>query len=354
MPAPDTVLVSVSPGETRLALMAADEVVELLVDRGGLAVGDVVGGRVLAVNRDLNAAFIEIGEPRPGFLGRPGTLAEGDSVAVQVSAAARHDKGAGLRRAPEPVDLRRPSPLARMLGVWSGVARVLADDAATLAAIRADCSAARLERDCFESRGAADALEQALDPVVPLADRARLIIESTAGATVIDIDSGGAAPLAANLAAMPEIARQLRLRALAGHLLVDVIPLGRRRPLTPVVEALREAVARDPTPTHLVGVTPLGMIELMRERRRPSLGEVMLDPPACRASAETLALAALRAVLRQVERQPGRRPLLAAAPAVIEALGRHPAALAEMQRRLGQRLELRSDPAVERFTVMEA
>ncbi|HIJ63272.1 MAG TPA: ribonuclease G [Rhodospirillaceae bacterium] len=362
MPAPDQVLVSMSPGETRLALMAADEVVELVVDRGGLATGDAVLGRVVGVNRALDAAFIDIGEARPGFLPGAGKLSEGTAVAVQVAAAARPDKGAALRRAadqPEtpagkpPRRLGGLSPLARLLAGMPALPSVLADDAATLAALRAEFPQAVLDRDCFERLGAAEALDLALDPLVPLADGGRLIIETTAAATVIDIDSGGGAPLAANLAAVPAIARQLRLRAIAGHLLVDAIPLRRRQVLGQVVGALREAVAADPTPTHVMGVTPLGMIELMRERRRPSLAEVMLDPPACRPNPETLALAALRAVLRHADRRPAARPILAAAPAVIAALGRLGAALAETEGRLGRRLELRADPAMERFEVME-
>ena len=375
MSAPDVALVSITPGETRLALLADGEVSDLVVDRGGLAAGDMVLGRVLTVNRALDAAFIDVGERRPGFLPSPGKLSEGAAVVVQVKTAARQGKGAALRRlavppgsspeiSPEaslhavsgavpPCRLGGSSPLVRLLAEYPAIGRVLADDASTLAAIRRQVPHAVLERDCFESLGAAEALDQALDPVVPLTDGGQLVIDSTAAATVIDIDSGGTAPLAANLAAMPVIARQLRLRSLAGHLLVDVIPLRRRPAVAQVLEALRQAVADDPTPTQVVGMTPLGMIELTRDRRRPSLADVMLDPPVARPSADTLALAALRAVLRHVERQPAGRPVLVAGPAVMAAIGRQAAALAETEARLGRRLGLRDDPAENRFAVVE-
>lgn len=367
MAAPDLALVSMTPGETRLALLADGEVTDLMVDRGGLTAADVVLGRVLTVNRALDAAFVDVGERRPGFLPAPGKLSEGAVVLVQVKAAARQGKGASLRRladapggpasvpagAVPPLRLGGLSPLARLLAGHPGIDRILADDASTLVSVRRQFPHAVLDRDCFENLGAAEVLDQALDPVVPLADGGQLVIECTAAATVIDIDSGGTAPLAANLSAMAVIARQMRLRALAGHLLIDVIPLRRRQALGQVLDALRQAVADDPTPTHVLGMTPLGMIELTRERKWPSLADIMLDPPAARPSVDSLALAALRAVLRHAEKRPGGRSVLAAGPAVIEAIGRQQTALAETEARLGRRLELKGDVTMQRFEVVE-
>ncbi|HXP97292.1 MAG TPA: ribonuclease E/G, partial [Telmatospirillum sp.] len=96
----DEILVSLAPGESRFALLAKGIPVEFLIDRGGIAAGDLVLGRVLSVNRALNAAFVDIGEAEAGFLAAPGPHGEGASVLLQVTAAARGGKGAALTAAP--------------------------------------------------------------------------------------------------------------------------------------------------------------------------------------------------------------------------------------------------------------
>ena len=69
----DIVLISKSPGETRVALLEQDRLVELLVSRTGQesTVGNVYLGRVQAVKTGIDAAFVDIGLGRDGFLGLP-------------------------------------------------------------------------------------------------------------------------------------------------------------------------------------------------------------------------------------------------------------------------------------------
>jgi ribonuclease E/ribonuclease G len=434
LPAVDQILVSAGPGETRLALVADNRPVEFVIDRGDGAPGDVVLGRVVGVNRALNAAFVDIGARQPGFLAAPKGLSEGDSVLVQVTAAARGDKGAALTRAltlagrylvysptraglnlsqrlsdpgererlhqvvasmltpgegvvirsaaaeaPEdavraelltlrlgwrniettsavtgpPARLHAPSALAHVLTEHPSVRRVRVDDPQLLAEARRLFPLAELEREAFDDYDAAEVLVQALERHVPLAGGGALIIETTAAVTVVDVDSGPGAPLEANLAAVPEIARQLRLRGLAGHILVDVIPSRDKKILARIVDALRTAVADDPTPTQVVGTTPLGLVEMIRERRRPSLAEMMLADQAPRLNDETIGLKGLRALLRAATERPGVPLALAATPAVIAALRRRAAALADAERRLGRPVTLVEDRRVELYDLVE-
>ncbi len=431
---PDEIVISSAPGETRLVLLVDGRPVEFIIDRGEATSGDVVLGRVLSVNRRLDAAFVEIGDSQPGFLGAPRRLSEGDPVLVQVTAAARGAKGASLTAAPSlagrwlvftpfrpglnlsrrvtdeaertrlatalgreraagegvvvrteaagvsdhdllgelrilrqrwqtiaasaaqtvpPAALYRTPAVARLLADAPSVERIVVDDPAKLTELRAVFSIVEVRRDAFERSGAAEALEAALEPRVPLPGGGALIIEQTAAVTVIDVDSGGGSALDANLAAVPEIARQLRLRGLAGHILVDVIPLGDRRTLGRLVEELRKAVAGDPTPTRVIGATPLGLVEMTRDRRRPSLAEIMLAATAPQPNAETIGLEGLRAILREAAERPAARLALAAAPAVIAALRRRPAALAEAARRLGRPLALKEDAGLALFDLVE-
>ncbi|WP_158240443.1 ribonuclease E/G [Telmatospirillum siberiense] len=434
MPPVDEILFSRSPGESRFALMAGGVPVEFVIDRGAAGVGAFVLGRVLSVNRGLDAAFVDIGEPLPGFLASPGAAhGEGAVVLVQVTAASRGSKGAALSAQPSmqgsllvytparpglnlsrriaddarreglrtllrgllepheglvvrteaaeadeaallaeltslrgrwrslseqaakaaaPARLLAVPPLAELLAAHPRVAALRVDDRAALAEAKALFPAAIHEEGVFD-REAGEALDQALDPRVPLPGGGSLIIETTAAYVTVDIDSGGGAPLAANLAAVPEIARQLRLRGLAGHILIDIIPLKDRQAQARLLAALRKAVADDPTPTHVVGVTPLGSVEMTRERRRPSLAELLLDGGAPTRNAETLGLEGLRAALRAAFDRPQARIALAAAPGVAALLSRNHAALDDAARRLGRPLPVRAVPDVATYQIIE-
>jgi hypothetical protein len=202
---------------------------------------------------------------------------------------------------------------------------------------------AEFRADAFALYDTAERFAEALERRVPLRGGGALIIETTAAVTVIDIDSGPGKPMEANLAAMPEIARQIRLRGLAGHIVIDVIPQRDKRAVRQMADDLRLAVAGDPTPTQVVGVTPGGLIELRRDRRRASLAEYMLCDQPPRLSADAIGLKGLRALLREAEQRPGVPLVLSAAPEVIAALRSRPAALDETARRLGRPPSLRED-----------
>ena len=110
----DHVLISTSPGETRTALLTHGRLVEIHISRAGgeSLVGNVYLGRVASVNKGLDAAFVDIGTGRDGFLALPEVrpagsdsrtngsndgigdyLNEGASVLVQVSRDPVEDKG---------------------------------------------------------------------------------------------------------------------------------------------------------------------------------------------------------------------------------------------------------------------
>jgi ribonuclease G len=112
----DTILVSGAPGETRVALLAGGQTIEVIHHRAGheSLVGGVYCGRVTALAPGLNAAFIDIGEGLPGFLNAADARAdpdagvkpigayvrEGEAVVVQVRRDAMGDKGPRLTMRP--------------------------------------------------------------------------------------------------------------------------------------------------------------------------------------------------------------------------------------------------------------
>lgn len=353
MAAIDAAVASFAPGEVRIALLAGGEVVELIVDRGGLARGDIVAGRVVEVAPQLGAAFVAIGEPEPGYVAKKGGLAVGATALFAVVVGARPGKGAELKLAPAGSEENRQPALAHALADFPTIQRVAVDDPAALPEARRLFPAATLEPRCFEESGAADALEEALARRVPLAGGGSLVFAETEAATVIDIDGAGAAPAAVNEAAMPAIAHHLRLRNLAGHILIDAIPTRGRGALPRLVAALRAAVADDPAPVQVAGRTPLGMIELTRRRRGPSLAEVMLEPAEPAASAETAGLQGLRALLREAAARPGAALALALPPRAARRLHARPDMLAEAGRRMGRPVVVVERGDIELFAIEE-
>ena len=102
-----------------------------------------------------------------------------------------------------------------------------------------------------------------------------LIIEATAALTAIDVNGGGRRALEANLAAAPEIARQLRLRRIGGTIVVDFVDLPARSARARVLEALRAALADDPEPVQVFAMSRFGLVEISRRRGGPSLAEML-------------------------------------------------------------------------------
>lgn len=254
--------------------------------------------------------------------------------------------GAAEGQGRAPAVLWRPDPLLRLLADNPGVSRVLVDDAALLAPARA-AFAGPVEqyRDgpLFDLYDVEDAIVAALDPVVPLACGGRVTIEPTAALTAIDVDSGGASAIEANTQAVAVIARQLRLRNIAGQIVVDFVSTGKGKgPVFKLVASLKQAVARDAIATHVIGVTPLGLVELTRERKGPSLAELTQDR-AYTPSIDAVALTALRRVLAESRARPGRALALVVAPEIASALYYRATAVAEVEERLGRKLSIRAD-----------
>lgn len=220
-----------------------------------------------------------------------------------------------------------------------------------------------LHRDAvplFEAHAVADEIAELLAPRVELAGGAALALEATAGATVIDVDIGAAASgrgeaeravLATNLAAAEAAARQIRLRGLAGPIIIDFIGMRRREHREEVRAALQAALAGE---AEVLGWTRLGHLELVRARREAPIAELIferLPGGGRRKTALTLALEALRALARAAAATPPRAARLGLHPEVAAALdGPACAARQELELRLGRRIEIAAEPGRVRDT----
>jgi Ribonuclease G/E len=358
------VLHSASPGERRTALLRGGVLEEAWIERPARpdGVGDILLGRVTARVPALSGVFLALPGEETGFLpdAQGGeAVSDGDCIAVRVVRGAQGGKGPRLdRKLPKDLDL--PSPLR-------GPPRLLQQGPAALerlarafpkAGLRTDSAGAvqmlrslGAERVSLSPAPVFDGeMEEAFDalarPEVPLPGGGRLLIHPTPALVAIDVDTGTAtgrdraAQARVNEAALAEAARQIRLRRLAGPILIDLAGMAPKA-RSAFLPALREA-ARPDTQLRIMGLTALGLIECVRTRVHPPLHEITGQPP----SPLTLGLAALRRVLDALRHRPGMRPALRAHPRVLAALREWPGALEEFEAMAALPLVLRPDAAI--------
>lgn len=204
----------------------------------------------------------------------------------------------------------------------------------------------------FEETGVEEQLDEALGPRVEMPGGASLVIEETEALTAIDVNMGGSggrgqsdnAMRNANEAAAREVTRQIRLRNIGGLIVVDFISMKNKAHRKQLVDLLRREMRGDPVRNDVLGMTPAGLVEITRQRTGRPLTALFARPArrAMRPLPVAQACAALRAALR---RSWSGKTILAADPAIVEALeGPLAPALEEVNRRLGLALELAAEP----------
>ena len=146
-----------------------------------------------------------------------------------------------------------------------------------------------------------------------------LVINQTEALVAIDVNSGRATrerhieetALKTNLEAADEVGRQLRLRDLAGLIVIDFIDMEESRRNREVERRLKEALKNDRARIQLGRISPFGLLEMSRQRLRPSLFESSTEIcPHCHGdgrvrTVESLALQVLRRLEEEGIREPG-------------------------------------------------
>lgn len=147
--------------------------------------------------------------------------------------------------------------------------------------------------DMFRYYGLSDSVENMLSSSVSLPNGAYIVIDKTEAMTVIDVNTGrfvGEECLEdtvfkTNLLAAKEIARQLRLRNIAGIIVVDFIDMTEDEHKTELLRVLDEELKADRERCRVVGMTPLGLVEITRKkRRRESVSALVKDCPYCQGT----------------------------------------------------------------------
>lgn len=160
-------------------------------------------------------------------------------------------------------------------------------------------------------------IESAFSHAVTLPSGGSLVIDHTEALVSIDINSAKATKgagieataLITNLEAADEIGRQLRLRDLGGLIVIDFIDMNSQKNQWAVENRLRDAVRMDRARVQIGKITRFGLLEMSRQRLRPSLGESSsMTCPRCSGignirSVESLALTILRIIGEEARKE---------------------------------------------------
>ena len=203
-----------------------------------------------------------------------------------------------------------------------------------------------------------DAIHQ---PVVQLRSGGYIVLNQTEALVAIDVNSGRATrerhieetALKTNLEAADEVARQLRLRDLAGLIVIDFIDMEDQRHNNQVERRLKEALKNDRARIQMGRISHFGLLEMSRQRLRPSLIET--STVVCRQcggtghvrSTESTALHLLRAFEEEGIRKRSSEVTVAAPTAVaLYILNQKREALTGIEQRYGLRILLAADDSL--------
>lgn len=137
----------------------------------------------------------------------------------------------------------------------------------------------------FDKYGVEDMISEALQKEVKLPSGGRVTIEETRACVAIDVDSGedkGRGSLShLNEEAAVEIVRQIRLRNLAGKIVIDFAGSSEFKYIKPVLDILNKELSKDRNKSRLFGLSRAGNVEIIRVRRRPSLSSILMVDCEC-------------------------------------------------------------------------
>jgi ribonuclease E len=223
-------------------------------------------------------------------------------------------------------------------------------------------------RPLFHTHGVEQDFERIFAHRVDLPSGGSIVFDQTEALVAIDVNSGrtrgdGAnfedIALKTNLEAVPEIARQIRLRDLGGILVMDFIDMMRTSSRRHVERALRSELALDRARSKVGRISQFGLLELTRQRLGPGLQRLVFDPcPACRGSGhQRTATSKAQAILRRLGSALTQKGFTAvelrAHPETIDLLQTHfSSELAELEQVSGRELTYTKVPDQQEDSVL--
>jgi ribonuclease E len=214
----------------------------------------------------------------------------------------------------------------------------------------------------FQRYGVEDQLSAMYQPLVQLKSGGYLVINPTEALVSIDINSGRSTrehnieqtAFNTNLEAAQEIARQLRLRDMAGLIVIDFIDMEQNSHVRKVEKAMKEALKNDRARIQVGRISSFGLMEMSRQRLRTGVLEASTKAcPHCEGTglmrtAASAGLSALRIIEDEAARGRGERICLRAGKdAAVYVLNKKRAELADIEQRYGVAIEILIDESFE-------
>jgi len=209
--------------------------------------------------------------------------------------------------------------------------------------------------DIFSAHGVTIDVKKLLAKKVWLKSGGFIVIEPCEALTAIDVNTGrfvGDKDLEdtvfkINLEAAQEIAHQLRLRNIGGLIVIDFIDMDLEDHREKVVETLINALKKDKAKNSHLPISPLGLLEMTRERRRDSLYEMFLEPcPLCHGegkikSKRTIYYELLRKLYRIGRHLKNKRVVIEISPYISELVSEEISFLEEIEKKFAFKSQLK-------------
>ncbi|WP_029040064.1 ribonuclease E/G [Cucumibacter marinus] len=215
------------------------------------------------------------------------------------------------------------------------------------------------DQPVFSRFGIESQLDSMFSPRVTLPSGGYIIINPTEALVSIDVNSGKSTKehniedtaLQTNLEAAEEISRQLRLRDLAGLIVIDFIDMEEKRNNRTVERKLKDCLKHDRARIQIGRISHFGLMEMSRQRIRFGVLESSTQPcPHCEGtglirSVESLALMVMRAVEDHVRRKPGQSICVnVPAEVALYILNAKRQLLSELEQRFGLAIQVSAQP----------
>jgi len=213
-------------------------------------------------------------------------------------------------------------------------------------------------------------ISRALKRKVWLKSGGYILIEHTEALVAIDVNTGRYVGkhnleetiLKTNLEAVKEIAYQIRLRDLGGIIIIDFIDMERKSNQEKVFNALKEALKKDKSKTHVLPISEMGLIQMTRKRTREPLTRILCEPcfycdgEGYLVSRQSICYSIYREILRDAHDMDSTRLTLRVNPRIAELfLGEEDLLISKLERDIGKQIVIYPNPEfhMEQFDIFE-
>jgi ribonuclease G len=197
-----------------------------------------------------------------------------------------------------------------------------------------------------------------------------IVIELTEALVAIDVNTGRYVGkhnleetiLKTNLEAVREIAYQIRLRDIGGIIIIDFIDMEKKANQEKVYKALKEALTKDRSKTHVLPMSDMGLIQMTRKRVRKPLTRLLCEPCFyCEGEGYLMSKTSIcyniyREILRESQDMPGTKLTLQVNPEIADLLhGEESNLIVSLEKRCGRQIVIYPNPQfhMEEFDIFE-